>query len=486
MRNRLLLFIVVCVFSIQFVDFSSVRAQADIPLVIHINGQIYRWSPGDAEPVPTGCDFQGGVIRREDYSLVLSPTGEWASAMIVPAGRVEEIDTSGNLWLCNISTGEAYPLTMKTETIGMYAVSEGVFSPDGSRIAWTEFSGDSPDAVNATLFVHDLAAKNTTALAVDIPLAFYSSGFDGAPRVIWSEHGLAVPYLLEDGTVGFAHYADDGTLLNSLPVPGIDANQFEWLDGEAPIIAYLYNEEGTNTSVLHTINMQTGEDQAEEAALEAFIPGSADDAGTYAPFQSNFFTAPKQIHLPASDFVLETSTDVALSPDSQTMALLLGVTLYFSDNDNGTLTPAPWNLTYFPISEGADGINIPEYNQGQFEIAWAAPRYRLTSIPETVCPSVPQLNASLGLQIVTGLGENNVRTAPSTAAPVIGSLAEGTEIAGGVYNFSTFQAPPVEVCSEGIRWHELLFDGQLGWTAESQGDTYYLQDPSQSQTGSGG
>lgn len=75
--------------------------------------------------------------------------------------------------------------------------------------------------------------------------------------------------------------------------------------------------------------------------------------------------------------------------------------------------------------------------------------------------------------VADGLGENNVRVAPFANAEIVGSLAEGAT----VYVIPDVEAyrPRVEICSNGVRWREIFFEGNLAWTAESQGNTYYLR-----------
>lgn len=94
-----------------------------------------------------------------------------------------------------------------------------------------------------------------------------------------------------------------------------------------------------------------------------------------------------------------------------------------------------------------------------------------------MCPPAEEqyLNEVFGAQVVEGLGTNNLRTAPYRDSALIGSIPEATFIS--IFpNFSPYALVPNPVCSEGIRWQEVIFEGQVGWTAEAQGDTYYLQE----------
>jgi hypothetical protein len=168
--------------------------------------------------------------------------------------------------------------------------------------------------------------------------------------------------------------------------------------------------------------------------------------------------------------MLTTVTDVAFSPDATMMAIILGRALYFAEN--GTMAQAPWNMQYFPISSSDDVLDLPPLNKGQFEVAWADAVYRLVSKPGSGCPSVNPLNFKDVGHVVDGLGDNNVREAPFANAEVIGILPEGSAVA--IIPEMESYRPSVKICSAGVRWREIYFEGRLAWTAESQGSTYYL------------
>jgi hypothetical protein len=459
---------------------SIANAQTAPPLVIHIDGQIYRWSIGDSEPTFTNCDLQENRVRVWNYSLVQSALGEWVAFNALPADFGEGAPTpTGNLWVCNVNTGEAYALTTGNPGIPNI-VSEGAFSPDGSRILWAEIAADDTNPSTASLRIHDFGTRETTTLVESVPLDFYCGVGVGAPRVIWGDNGIVAGYALtaDDDPcsdvveIGFSHYAEEGTLLNSFPVENANFEVFEWL-ADTESIAFTGYVEGTPNTQIYTLNMATGEVQEENAALEAFIPNTDPIGGRYLPTTTFSAHNPPLIYFPDGEAPLETNADVALSPDADVMAIVIGHTLYFAEN--GTIAPAIWNATYYPINDENAGLNIPDNRVGQFEVAWAAPSYRLVPMPEAVCPSVEQLYLMGGGNIAEGLGDNNLRNAPHATAQVIDSIPEGSFLSViDMFNFSPFNAPPVEVCSEGVRWREVIFEGQLGWTAESQGDTYYM------------
>ena len=469
MKIRLLLFMLV--FSIQLVA----EAQTTLPLIINIDGQVYRWLPGESEPTWTGCDLQGNVLRQWSNSLALSSSGEWAAFMVLPKdGEDGAPSPTGNLWLCNVGTGEAYALSNRSPQQPGNA-SAGVFSPDGGRIIWTELVDYASSSV--TMFVHDLASRETSILVESLGLDDHCGAGSYAPRVIWGEYGIALAYSIVDDIscdgyedYGFSLYAEDGTLINSFLVSRQSLGNYRWLDSDEPRIAYVRRAETMPEPQVYNINMLNGDVNEESGTLEAFISMNESAAVTLSMF--DYGSTSEMITLLGTDARLETATDVAFSPDGTLMAIILGRALYFAEN--GNLVQAPWNMNYFPITTENSALELPPFNIGQFQVAWAEPVYRLVPEPSTDCPSVNPLNFNEVGYVAEGLGDNNVREAPFANAEIIGSLPEGTAVS--VIPEVRFDRPRVEICSDGIRWREIFFEGRLAWTAESQGDTYYLED----------
>lgn len=470
---RKIFIVFVLLFSIQY----AAEAQTTpLPLIINIDGQIYRWLPGESEPTFTGCDLQGNVLRQGRNSLVLSPSGEWAAFMVLPQDLEDGAPSpTGNLWLCHVTTGEAYALSHALpEQPGM--VSEGVFSPDGSRIIWTEIVDYASSSV--TMFVHDLASGETSIHVESLGLDENCGAGSYAPEVIWGEYGIAIAYIILDDIVcdgyedyGLSYYADDGTLINSTLVSRQSPGNYRWLDSDEPRVAYLRRDETLSEPQVMSIDMLTGEVREEGGRLEAFITPDSSAAVTLS--RSEFSSRSVQIKLPGTEAVLITDTDVAFSPDGTLMAIILGRTLYFAEN--GTMVQAAWNMKHFPITTENGALDLPPFTIGQFEVAWAEPVYRLVPGLDAACPNVDPLNFDEMGYVVAGLGDNNVREAPFANAEIIGSLPEGAALTVIPEREGYSYRPRVKICSDGVRWREIFFEGRLAWTAESQGDTYYLE-----------
>lgn len=467
---KIKLFVFILLFSLQ----QFAEAQIPLPLIINIDGQVYRWLPGETDLIHIPCDLQGNTLRQGKNSLLLSNDGQWVAFMALPEGIAEGAPSpTGNLWLCNVESGEAYALSNQTpEQTG--AVSDGIFSPDGQFIIWTELVDYTSS--NVTLFVHNLMSRETRSLVESLGLGEYCGAGSYAPPVIWGKHGIGLTYSIVDDVscdgyedYGFSYYAIDGTLINSFLVSRQLPGNFRWLDSDEPRIVFLRNAENMPNAQVFSINMLTGEMREEVGTLEAFL--AVDDSATVILPIQNYSSRSVHIKFSASAQILTTTTDVAISPDGMLVAIIIDRALYFATNAN--ITPAPWNMIHFPIVTENDELHLPALNIGQFEVAWAEPIYRLVSEPEHSCPTVIPLKFTDVAYVVDGLGDNNVREAPDSNAKVIGSLPEGAKVF--VIPEVKFYRPQVEICSGGIRWREIFYEGQLAWTAESQGSTYYLR-----------
>lgn len=82
------------------------------------------------------------------------------------------------------------------------------------------------------------------------------------------------------------------------------------------------------------------------------------------------------------------------------------------------------------------------------------------------CEGAPVSRLTLGITaaVVAGLGSNNVRVEPASTSGLAGVLPAGArfEIIGG------------PVCGEGYTWWQVQSGNLTGWTAEGQGQTYWI------------
>ncbi len=82
------------------------------------------------------------------------------------------------------------------------------------------------------------------------------------------------------------------------------------------------------------------------------------------------------------------------------------------------------------------------------------------------CPdSLPtRLRANSAVQVIPDMPPNNLRAEPSTSSEITTQIPAGEPL-------HTIQP----ACNEGLTWWQVDYNGTIGWTAEGQGDTYWLE-----------
>lgn len=84
----------------------------------------------------------------------------------------------------------------------------------------------------------------------------------------------------------------------------------------------------------------------------------------------------------------------------------------------------------------------------------------------TTCPGAPATRLAVGQAgRVTPGPANNFRSQPSLSAELIGKIPGGA-------SFTILEGP---VCADGLTYWKVNYDGQIGWTAEGKGSTYWLE-----------
>ncbi|MBC8100632.1 MAG: hypothetical protein H7Y11_14415, partial [Armatimonadetes bacterium] len=301
------------------------QASAEAPLVINISGQLYRWLPGESEPTAVGCDLQGNQLRNGDYSLSASLDGQWAAFNVVPVGsQLSAPATVGDLWVCNLHTAEAYVISVIAAE-GTNLASEGVFSPDGSRIAWSEVVENQAASRHARILVHDFASRMTSVLVETTPFDQRCGIGQDAPRLVWGKAGIAARYHLppkndpcgETIEMGLVVYSEDGRHKSSYPVSKtiINIDTFEWVEEEdEPQLVYRVFDRANRTSQIFSINI--AQDRVEETVgvLKAYSSIKGPQYGSYLISDDNLLVPPL-IYLPDTETPLQSFSDVAFSPD---------------------------------------------------------------------------------------------------------------------------------------------------------------------------
>lgn len=435
----------------------AAQEPAAFPAYLTLDGDLVRWTPGDASLVPeTICDLTGLKV----LNLELSPTGTHLALHVVSAEIFAEgyaPSPTGNLWICDLASGAMRALT-DINVLQLSLSRDAVWSPDGAQIAWGRINDD---GMTAAIDVHDLASASTRNLIASTPLDFGCGVGPFPPDFVWSADGIAVGYFFSSASdpctsasTGIYVYNVDGTLRADLavgPSGSMDGITNLFWDGSAPG-RLIFSASAPPAWETVTVDGERGAG----GVLQAYLPGTNASGAAITWVPSDVDGQVTHVTLPdLPSLTVTAGPGVALSPDGTTILMALRDSLFVLEN-----------------GEFRTLLTLDAPHRG-FNLTWAQRQYRLvaTDTASEDCPSVPVVMYSgLPVRVIPGLGANNLRSAPLASADVISTIDSG-----GTAELLERAA----VCSGGVRWRFVAAGGQVGWTAESQGSTVYLE-PAQS------
>jgi hypothetical protein len=410
-------------------------AQAYFPAYLAVNGHLYRWTTADGLVRVEACAVPDTRVMR----LSASPDGRYLALNLVTEAFFREGGAPtprGDLYWCDPVDDVVRQLTQGNQDNTSTAL-RGTWSPDGTRLGWSEVN---PDFETAAIRAYDPAADEVITLVASTPLNYACGSGPNPPEISWSSAGIAVTYWISSTVdacmserLGVYVYEDaNGALIADLPVG--ETGGYDYLDsvmwvtgvGERMLVSqgnthYLVALDGTVTTA--------------SGGTEWILAGDGETIRPFLPFMGSAF---------------------GVSPDGRAALLLIETNLY-------------------TVIDGAIGMislmtvepEIRSLTHGQ-DIAWSALRRQITpNASDTRCSlAKPIFYSDDPARVIRGMGANNLRFAPFADAELIGEIPEGGEMQ---VNFRT------HICNDGIVWRYVTYEGITGWTAESRGQTVYLE-----------
>ncbi len=415
-------------------------------LVILMQGDLWRWSPG--QQMPERLTQMGTIL-----DVLTSPDNLWiifqADAGIADDASAGEA-IPNEIWIVG-KTGSAEPELISGQPQGAaypdgpYVIhSKPVWSPDGTSLAWTERTAGG----DYQLVRHDFDADGQhRAIVPDLPT-------DNAPSLsdpVWSLAGIAL-HIYADADIPediFFVYGPDGALVSETRVPA-DVGAFEamyWLSKrEGNVIGALYAD------AWRTIDPISGDVQIISELPELYARDMP--ALSYALYFDRagdegfrwWFVSPSGLD---SQKLLYSGDvgGVALSPSGQSVAYM---------GEDGVYVWGAGDVENVPGTESAVGV------------VWGAMQWRLSS-SYSVCPEFlpPRLTVGQQGRVLPG-DPNAIRSEPSrrsVTSQIIGQINSGNI-------FTVLDGP---VCAENIVWWKIEYYDTVGWTAEGEGDSYWVE-----------
>ena len=320
---------------------------------------IYLWVRGDLYRVdPTALTTEPITDSGTVSSPALSPTGtriaykEAAQVGLEALDRVEaegeiaEIDLPANIAVFDASTGNTVTIAAQPEDASLLV--EGVpdkaivrsapaWSPDGTRIAWTEFDFGTDVS---RLMIYDLTSGTTSAL---IPEIFASITQGRSPEVRWGNHIFIINLSADEaGDQTYLIVSETGVIESTpriAPVPDDYVLDFFPVEGESQTYVGLFYASGRWT----------------------ILDGRT---GVGVPFPD----VPHLVNLQNPETSLHPRFDI--TPDMGMFWELLDTTMAF--------TGSPSRVTLSPDGQAAAFIGYPTFNGAAI---WSADN--ITEIPNT-------------------------------------------------------------------------------------------------------
>jgi hypothetical protein len=276
------------------------------------------------------------------------------------------------------------------------------------------------------------------------------------PLFEWTRSGIIVRQMRltrNDEALGaFMLYSPEGKLLSKIEAPYPDQQPLESivvLDGDRDLMMLRYERD------TFFFDLLTGE------RLEN-VTGTLVRVSASNPSES-LQVAPQMIY--------EDGLQVGqlYAPDGEQVLAYQGVYSFFSPSGHGLIYL--WSsktLEGWSESGGKFTIELPKYPQYLIwgKSAWMLKRGGNLLVKGSYCergklsPRLVKYNKGF---VLPG-DANNLRSAPSVNAAKIGAIPGGE-------TFIVYDGP---VCSGGMAWWQVDYDGTVGWTVEGADDEYWL------------
>lgn len=465
-------------FLILTIGIPSLAQNADQPMIAHFNDAFYLFDGNMLVPYD-GCDTQGEPVIGQ---LVGSPTDANMLINTYPLRVAQVIEEQGgigggplpsNLWRCDRMTGFAERIADQPAEFRFFngverdiftIRSQAVFSPDGTQIAWAEGPYDAPDY---TLIIHTIATgEQMTVSLADLPAP--DMGIPSPPQVLWSTAGILIPTGRFD--------LDSGQQIEALSVYNPEGQQISQFDyyatGETtPYVLDRFAAVGDSGGQLllllegglwGVVDFTSRRFEFINAQPTIISATSPDAGGIIVDFPQDPFSGAWQMVTPDDRSAVYDGYPagrVAIAPDG------LGFAVADSQMTVWSQGQSPRTI---PNSEGfADDFSA--------QIVWGGEVWRIGSStvepppPTTVtqCPNnLPtRLTNGMTARVIQGTVANNVRQSATINSTRIGQIPPG-----GV--FTVIGEP---VCADGYTWHNISYGDLVGWTAEGDATTYWLE-----------
>jgi hypothetical protein len=358
--------LIVALFLTMIISTASAQP-AELPLVVVMKGDLYRWYEGDTSL------YQLSNWGYNDEASV-SPDGSLVAYHSYARVTVEAIQRTGgfgggkgpgNIWVIDTATGDGTRLidqpgdaVFLSDNGQDNAIirSKPFWSPDGTKVGWTEIKYLSQDVV-PSLWVYDFTTATAQKLT-DLPIHQSVNGvYDG----FWTDSGIVLDGVMwdsETGDMGYRYpvYGEDGERINEIVLENSDIRTpslvlpVEYNGRDYLAVLYRYPLLPERDWVLYDVlTNESLFSPNEPRGYSALAPEDSVyvvhnwSSSNYALFDEN----DQQIITPNTDDAA-TVLNVALSPDGEAVAY------YYTDRQASTRGVKVWRdgeVTTIPLPQ---------------------------------------------------------------------------------------------------------------------------------------
>lgn len=469
-----------------FLVLITTQAQSTTPLIILMEGSLYTWSEAGAPPTPfPACQptnnetiISAVSVSSDGLQISYLSQPQMVADAIAQFGGVGGATVPNNLWHCDLTTNTATLLSSQPEGASFMnadlpdagvAHSEATWSPDNSKLVWTQLSYPGGELL-AVIF--NRADNTLTRFPLTVP-----ENPMGAPAplmAMWGQSGIMIwtialneeTFVLEENVL---IYDEAGNLLRTLQLnPGNGEEDFIYervllQDNGQEYIGLLYIDSGWSL-----VDPMTGTAQAMNGLAELYNPANPDGVSLLFSLDEQYnylwqIATPQGLYFdptgqPLSIFNFSRAA-IAVSPDGR-LAFTVFDGLYIYNNGESTFIPGTeptmtglhsltWGGTAWRVRRGLEQTAAP------------------TQPEATNCPDTQPSRMIVGRdgRVVEATVPNNMRTAPSADAELVGQIPGG----------STFSVMDGPVCADGYAWWQVNYNGIVGWTVEGSPSDYFIE-----------
>ncbi len=459
--------IIMALFSVLMMA-SVAQAQETLPPVLAaVKGDIYAINPVDGSITQLthhpAIIADGGATAQRD--LAISADGHYLAYKQTPRffAIAMKNNLTGNLGdvpsdivVLDLTSGEErvianqQPNVRYSDRARLWYRNNLVWSPDSSQFAYIQTRGNYGETnFQAQLMLYDPLENQTFT---------FVNGKEPLDEIGWLMEGIASGTTVWDigGNLITHNYLNEGMIYEH--AAQYQYNEYAIVDS-ADVIphdgrVYLMNSLSGEYSVVDGIQSSVSDTSPDDSLV--FVGDDNDTRPAYVinPKTGARFNPPRQAPY---------ATDFTLAPDGQRFAyILLGTSVNISDLKGNELV----------VNLKADTI------------VWGRKRYTVASETGEQTASVDPTNdfhnvkrcgtaapVALPLEgqgrVVMGSGANNIRKTPSLNTDKVGQIPEGAtfKVVYGQQN----------VCSDGIRWAQVEYQGVTGWTAQGADGKAFLE-----------